>query len=202
MNLNSSLDKSLTTYNLLESKFYVAWSRGELPVSALATYAREYGAFISLVPRGWAAHGDVDIAAEEVEHVDLWNQFAGELGTKIGSPENAGVKALVGLVEEMFSDPVTSLGALYAFEAQQPKTSTSKLQGLHRHYTVTPAAKQYFEIHAADEHEPALLLQRMEALSPADQERAQAACEATCRALREALDALYDAECPCTSTCH
>ena len=57
MNLEARLDESIARWNLLESRFYQAWSAGTLPVEALRTYAAEYGAFISLIPKGWESHG-------------------------------------------------------------------------------------------------------------------------------------------------
>jgi len=192
MNLEQQLNQSLSRWNLLESEFYQAWSAGTLPVEALSTYAREYGAFISKIADGWSAHGDKVIAAEEREHVELWRRFARALGTDIGSAKTPAVAELVQVVEDRFSDSVESLGALYAFEAQQPATSKSKLEGLRRHYDVDASAERYFEVHAEDEAEPALLLNRMKALPEADQARATAACEQTAQALRGALDGLYE----------
>ena len=192
MQLEQSLSQSLSRWNLLESAFYQAWSAGELPVDALATYAHEYGAFISTIADGWAAHGDHAIAAEEREHVELWRGFAQALGTDIGDAATPAVAELVEVAKESFTDPVRSLGSLYAFEAQQPATAASKLEGLRAHYRLGAEAEVYFDVHKDDVDEPALLLERMRALPAADQQRAAEACERTARALRLALDGLYD----------
>ena len=192
MNLEQQLNQSLSRWNLLDSEFYQAWNRGTLPVEALSTYAREYGAFISKIADGWSAHGDEVTAALEREHVELWRRFARALGTDIGSAKTPAVAELLQVVERRFSDSAESLGALYAFEAQQPATSKSKLEGLRRHYNVDPNAERYFVVHAEDEDEPALLLGRMQSLSGADQARAAAACEQMAQALRGALDGLYE----------
>ncbi|MBI1353904.1 MAG: hypothetical protein GC160_06120 [Acidobacteria bacterium] len=191
MQLDQSLSQSLSRWNLLDSAFYQAWSAGELPVDALATYAHEYGAFITTIADGWAAHGDDAVAAEEREHVELWRAFAKSLGTDIGAASTPAVAELVEVARRSFSDPVASLGALYAFEAQQPATSASKLEGLRAHYDLGAEAEVYFDVHKDDLDEPALLLERMRALPAVDQERAAAACEQTARALRLALDGLY-----------
>jgi len=192
MNIEQQLQSSLSRWNLLESAFYQAWSAGTLPVDALKTYAHEYGAFISKIADGWQAHGDVAIAAEEREHVEMWREFAKSLGTDIGEPATPAVRELTQVTERRFSESVDSLGALYAFEAQQPATATSKLEGLRKHYDLDASAETYFEVHATDEAEPALLLERIKALPEADQTRAAEACEETARALRLALDGLYD----------
>lgn len=192
MTLEQQLNQSIFRWNLLDSEFYQAWNRGTLPVEALSTYAREYGAFISKIADGWSAHGDEVTAAQEREHVELWRRFARALGTDIGSAKTPAVAELLQVVEHRFSDSVESLGSLYAFEAQQPATSKSKLEGLRRHYDVDPNAERYFVIHAEDDDEPALLLGRMQCLSEAGQARAAAACEQTAQALRGALDGLYE----------
>ena len=194
--LFSRLSDSLERWDLLQSDFYQAWSAGTLPRPAIAQYASEYGAFISRIADGWAAHGDHEIAAEEREHLELWRDFARSMGTDVGEAETAEVRRLLEIVDRRFATPAESMGALYAFEAQQPGTSTSKLQGLREHYPVDAAGEKYFEIHAVDEEEPALLLKRMESLSDDDQQRAAEACEETAQALRLALDGLYKQACP------
>ncbi len=192
MNLEARLDESIARWNLLESRFYQAWSAGTLPVEALRTYAAEYGAFISLIPQGWEGHGDTATAAVEHEHLVMWDSFAQALRTQVGAAETAGVQQLCDTAGRLFEQKAASLGALYAFEAQQPATSRSKLEGLREHYNLPKAGDTYFEVHAHDEAEPRMLLDRIGKLSPEEQETAVAACEETARALHVALDALYD----------
>jgi pyrroloquinoline-quinone synthase len=190
MNLESRLRQSIDRWNLLESPFYQAWSTGTLPLEALRTYASEYGAFISLVPKGWESHNDTVIADEERAHVELWRRFAAALGTGISRPRLVAVETLVKTADRLFSSKASALGALYAFEAQQPATTKSKLEGLRAHYHLPEAAEAYFIIHADDDSEPRLLLERMEQLSRQDRERAVEACREMCEALRAALDGL------------
>ncbi len=192
MNLQARLAESISRWNLLESKFYQAWSAGTLPVEALRTYAAEYGAFISLIPRGWESHGDTVTAAVEREHLGMWSGFAQALGTEVGVAKTPGVRQLCDTAGRLFEEKAASLGALYAFEAQQPATSRSKLEGLREHYDTARAGDTYFEVHADDDEEPRMLLDRMGQLSPEEQEAAVVACEETSRALRVALDDLYD----------
>jgi len=190
MTYQDRLDQSIARWNLLDSAFYQAWSAGALPVDALRVYAREYGAFIQRVAGGWAAHGDDATAQVEREHVELWRAFASALGTDIGEAETPAVKALVETTDKLFADRAASLGALYAFEAQQPRTATSKLEGLRAHYNLLQSAEVYFDVHKDDWDEPAVLRERMEALPSEDRETAAAACEEMSKALREALDGL------------
>ena len=134
MDFKQALDNKIADYNLLNHPFYQAWSAGELPVEALRSYAREYGAFISTVPAGWETLNEVEIAAEETEHIDLWADFAAGLDTAVTEAQIPKVKALTDTAHELFSEPTTALGALYAFEAQQPATAQSKLTGLKAFY--------------------------------------------------------------------
>jgi pyrroloquinoline-quinone synthase len=189
------MDQSIARWDILESAFYQAWSQGSLPVEGLRAYAREYGAFIQRVGAGWSAHGDDATAQVEREHVDLWRAFAGALGTDIGEAETPAVKALVDTTNRLFAGRATSLGALYAFEAQQPRAAASKLEGLRAHYDLPRSAEVYFEAHKDDWDEPALLRERIEALPADEREEAVLACEQMSQALREALDGLAAVHC-------
>lgn len=186
-------DALVAERSLLGHPFYQAWSAGTLPVAALRDYAGEYGAFIATIADGWRTAGHDDIAAIEDGHAQVWSQtFAATLGTAVGSPEVAEVASLVAEAEELFGDRATALGALYAFEAQQPATATSKRAGLVAHYPELPrTAGLYFAIHEDDDEEPAMLAADMEALSPAEAERAVAACDRMTKALWDALSGVH-----------
>lgn len=188
MTTRERLDEIVASKNLLTHPFYQAWSAGTLPVAALKTYAEEYGAFIQTIGAGWAAHGDTDLEVEENEHAQMWNDgFARALGTEITGAKIAEVKNLVAAANKAFSEATTSMGGLYAFEAQQPHTSTSKLEGLETHYPqIDASAHPYFAIHCNDVIEMEILAERIAALPAHEQERAIAAC-------REVADALWDA---------
>ncbi|MBS1713755.1 MAG: iron-containing redox enzyme family protein [Armatimonadetes bacterium] len=189
------LEAIVAEHNLLNHPFYQAWSAGTLPKEALATYAAEWGNFVALVPKGWSAHGEDAIAAEEVTHVALWDDFAKDLGTQVAPASIPQMQALEGVCDRNFSDAVTSVGSLYAFEAQQPHTSTSKLKGLQEHYTLSAEGEEYFRVHCDDVHEMEVLAQHAERMSPEDQDRTVAACEETAKALWNALSGVHDVHC-------
>jgi len=87
-----------------------------LPISALREYAREYGAFIRELPKGWYVLNDEHTAQEE--HVELWARFADALEVEIG---------LVMTARELFTDYDTALGALYDGSLKStPKTITKR----------------------------------------------------------------------------
>ena len=86
------IEESRARYNVLEHPFYVRWSAGELTEEELARYAgpvspRDRGARPSLrrgrrlrprrPPRGDRAH-----AAEEAEHIRLWDDFVEAVGRR------------------------------------------------------------------------------------------------------------------------
>jgi pyrroloquinoline-quinone synthase len=192
--LSAQCDALIAQHSLLQHPFYIAWSNGTLPVPALKDYAREYGAFIGTISQGWAMAGDSHIARVEEGHAMIWDKnFAVSLGTNVtGSPETAEVAKLVATAKELFSDRPTALGALYAFEAQQPYTAQSKLKGLGEHYKQLPVrACLYFHLHKDDFEEPAKLAGAMEELSEADRARAVEACSKMCEALYDALSGVH-----------
>lgn len=190
---NAQCDALIAKKNLLTHPFYQAWSNGTLPVEALKTYAREYGAFIAGVGLGWERAGWSDIAAIEDGHARVWERtFAASLGTSVGEPQIPEVAALIEAEGELFAEKASAMGALYAFEAQQPFTAQSKLKGLKEHYPQLPeACGVYFEMHENDFDEPSMLAEGMAQLSDAEQALAVAACERMSCALWDALSGIH-----------
>ena len=186
-------DAHVARRSLLQHPFYLAWSDGTLPVPALKEYAHDYGAFIRTVGQGWETVGEAHIAGVEAGHAQVWETtFAAGLETGVDAPRTAEAAALVDAARELFADHATALGALYAFESQQPYTAQSKLAGLREHYQQLPACcGEYFRLHEDDFDEPALLAARMNALSAAEQERAVTACERMSRSLHDALTGIH-----------
>jgi pyrroloquinoline-quinone synthase len=195
MNLQQELNERIGQKALLKHPFYQAWESGELPVDALRTYAREYGAFIATVPQGWATLNDAETAQEEREHAELWQHFAAGLQTEIGAAELLATRSLVNTAEALFASPETALGALYAFETQQPAAAKSKLDGLRKHYSLPASVEPYFEVHSANEHEAAKLLAAMGGLTVEQQAIALDACEQMSAALWDALTDIYNKHC-------
>ncbi len=195
MELKSELSQRIAPKALLQHPFYKAWEAGELPLAALRSYAREYGAFIRNMPVGWETLNDTETANEERQHASLWQDFAEGLDTQIGAAELPGVAALVAASTKLFAKRASALGALYAFGAQQPATAKSKLDGLRKYYSLPVSAEHYFEAHSANEHEAAKLLAQIAALSPAQQGEALAACEQMSAALWDALTDIYKTHC-------
>src|ERR1700690_782093 len=182
-------DAIVARYDLNEHPFYRAWRAGTLPISKLGAYASEYAPFIDAIEDGWRSLGEHEHAAAEQEHAQLWGRFRDALGpaTESSCPE---AQALVATTRQAFGDPVESLGALYAFECQQPSTARSKLDGLRAHYAVAEEATAYFRTHADDYGEREHLRCLAARLTPSDYARARGACERTCQAMWTALDGI------------
>jgi pyrroloquinoline-quinone synthase len=192
MNTKQQLDSILEKWDLLKHPFYQAWSDGTLPVEALKVYASEYGAFINTLENGWETLGDQETAEEEKEHAELWEQFAIALKTEINIPQITQTKELLETSQTLFASQATTLGAMYAFEAQQPATAKSKLEGLKTHYSLPAEVEPYFEEHATNWHESEKILGALDKLSPADQEQAIAACAQMAESLWNALTGIHE----------
>jgi len=195
MSLKQTLDETIRKWDLLNSRFYQAWSAGELPKSALAQYAQEYGSFIRLLPKGWETLYDAETVEEEREHAELWDVFAESLNTQVAAPTTPEVADLTSTAKTLFASPLSALGAMYAFEVQQPETAATKLEGLRKFYPVPAEAEEYFEVHSMNHHESEKLMAGMAELSGVEQAEALKSCEEMSKALWDALEGIYEASC-------
>lgn len=173
MTTKQQLDSILEKWDLLKHPFYQAWSAGSLPVEALKVYAQEYGTFINILDDGWKTLGDLETAEEEREHAELWEQFAFAMEAEINTPQIIQTKELIKASQSLFAAPATTLGAMYAFEAQQPATAKSKLEGLKTHYSLPAEVEPYFEVHSANWHKAGKILSALAELSPREQAQAK-----------------------------
>jgi pyrroloquinoline-quinone synthase len=186
------LDAIVQQFDLNQHPFYTDWRAGTLPIQRLAEYADEWAPFIGVLDTGWERIGHPDYAAEEREHDALWSAFRGALGAtrEMRRPQS---KTLLAVGEGAFASVPEALGALYSFEVQQPATASSKLAGLREHYagTVDAQGQRYFEEHAVETDEPAMLASMIDELSDGDFARARTACAIFSAAAWGALDGVY-----------
>jgi pyrroloquinoline-quinone synthase len=193
--MKQNLDTILEKWNLLKHPFYQAWSAGTLPVEALQVYAREYGNFIDILPRGWETLNDAETANEEREHAELWTDFTAALGGFTADASLPATTKLVSTARSLFATPAATLGAMYAFEAQQPATAQSKLEGLKTHYHLPQGVEPYFEVHARNWHESEKILKMIASLPAPEQTQAIAACEQMAEALWDGLTGIHEVTC-------
>jgi pyrroloquinoline-quinone synthase len=190
MNRIEQLDAIVKQFELNGHPFYAEWKKGTLPAWLLAEYAGQYGHFVGAIADGWETLGESFYADEEREHEVLWSDFKVAVGTREGGLAPS-TETLVTAAKNLFTTKPEAIGALYAFEAQQPYTSRAKLEGLNEHYSVSDEGKEYFRVHADDIAEIELLRKHLEALSGEEFARAKTACAIVCTAMYGALDGIY-----------
>ena len=146
MDVLARLDQARCACNVLEHPFYQRWSAGELSAAELELYAGQYRhAVLALAEASAAAAVQADSvrarglrahAAEELAHVELWDEFA----RAAGSPDPATPVDALSETEACArawtagESLLEHLAVLYAIEASQPEISKTKLAGLTEHY--------------------------------------------------------------------
>ncbi|HXA53804.1 MAG TPA: iron-containing redox enzyme family protein [Solirubrobacteraceae bacterium] len=207
MDIFAQLDDARMRTNVLDHPFYQRWSAGELTGEELALYAGEYRHAVRALARasrmaaeqagGEHAAGLARHAEEEESHVELWERFAGAVGSADTTEPLARTRTCA-LAWTAGDDLLERLAVLYTIEASQPAISTTKLEGLATHYGVptdSPGAA-YFTLHATLDAEHANQARALiERLLPADEgertaagERMLARAEAALRGNWELLD--------------
>lgn len=182
-------DEAIAEFRLLDHSFYRRWTEGTLPVAALRDYAREYGAFIGQIGRGWESIGKPEIGRIEDGHARVWEKtFARSFATSVSEPQTMEVVELLSISRHLFSERATALGALYAIEAQQPVVAEAKIKGLREHYSHLPDnCAEYFRLHCEDYDELKALRVEMAALDSEEGNRTVEACRQMAVSLHNAL---------------
>ena len=158
--IDRDLHEASERFDLLKHPFYQRWVAGDLTRDELVYYTGQYAHVVRAIPRwleGTAsrdhAHGDAlrSHAAEESDHVPLWDRFAAALGidaaTLRGTPANAATAALIAKGDELV-DKGHGAAAVWSIESQSPAVSAEKLRGLRAHYGIDERnGGQYFAVH-------------------------------------------------------
>jgi pyrroloquinoline-quinone synthase len=160
-NIWDRIEQVRAEHNVLEHPFYVRWSAGELSSDELARYSGQYRHATEALAKLCAdtvavapeAHRD-EIgrhAAEEQDHIALWDGFVEAVGGEIGAEPTAETAECV----HAWTAPsgyLTALGRLYAIESGQPAISKTKREGLASFYGVGDGAgNEYFRVHEASD---------------------------------------------------
>jgi pyrroloquinoline-quinone synthase len=165
----ASIDRELThvsqRFDLLAHPFYKRWVAGELRREELAYYTGQYAHVVRAIPR-WlsaaAAHDQKNTvklehhAAEEFEHIEMWDRFAAAIGIDAASlrstSANAATAALIATCDELV-DKGQGAAVVWSIEAQSPAVSAEKLRGLRAHYGIDEhTGGQYFAVHQELDH--------------------------------------------------
>ncbi|MGA9839170.1 MAG: CADD family putative folate metabolism protein [Thermoplasmata archaeon] len=162
------IDQLLRERHLLKHPFYVAWSRGELPLDTLRSYARQYYQFESNFPRYVAAayahlrepaerrvllDNLVDEEGRDPTHPELWLDFAEGLGVSRRAVRRTAAtgptRGLLSAYERLTAaGPASALAALYSYESIFPEIAAEKSRGIRAMYGIRdPAAHEFFRVH-------------------------------------------------------
>ncbi len=201
MNFWDRIDAVLADRNVLEHPFYQRWSAGDLTRGELAFYAGEYRhAVVALASSSAAAAADAPApisaglaahAAEEADHVAVWDRFAAAVGAELDRAPLAETSECVAAWDPAGAELLERLVAIYAIEASQPAISRTKLEGLRHHYDLGGEdGGAYFVLHAERDIEHAAagreLIERL--LPGADEDALVARADAALRGNWRLLD--------------
>jgi pyrroloquinoline-quinone synthase len=184
------LEAIVAQYDLNGHPFYQEWRAGTLPMKKLVDYSGEDGLFVSTIAAGWDTIGEPVYANEERQHEVFWDDFRGALGFETLTLRHQ-TDTMCTAARNLFSSKPESIGALFAFESQQPHTAQSKLDGLNEHYPLTEEGKRYFVVHASDFAEVEDLKRHIANLTDEEFARTKTACAILSAAMWGALDGIY-----------
>jgi pyrroloquinoline-quinone synthase len=179
MNLIERIDEARARWNVLDHPFYLRWERGDLSRDDLAYYAGEYRHAVVALADAAAVGGDAEHAAEEVAHIQLWDDFAAGLDAPLDREPSSETRECA--TAWRAEDSLAARAVLYAIESGQPDISRTKLTGLVDHYGFAAGSKgtEYFELHSDRDHEHAAAsAEVLSKAAPEDADRLVAAAEA------------------------
>jgi len=140
---------------LLDHPFYRAWERGEVTREDLAVYHRSYADLVQYIPTYWQRVVNslrpehptgITIIQEERDHILLWEAWGKGFAPPLDFPR---LRESLAPLEAM--TPSALLGALQAFERQQPEVARVKKESLLRHYGMREEDLAYFDVHMEEE---------------------------------------------------
>lgn len=204
------INQLIQNKSLLNHKFYVAWSQGQLTLSDLQFYAGQYygleATFPRLLSRVHSACDNPDVREGildnlndeeqgEKNHRKLWLRFAQGLGLDskevMTTAQHPSTKRCIERLSALAAnaDPVVGLAALYAYESQLPAVSQSKIDGLKRFYGIDDEQTiEFFTVHKQADVWHAQQEQKMLDDLGASMDKVVPAVEEACDALLEFLD--------------
>jgi pyrroloquinoline-quinone synthase len=152
MDFFERLDAVRNRWNVLAHPFYTRWERGGLTRDELAFYAGEYRHAVTALADAAATAGELTgsgHAAQEREHIALWDEFRASLGDDCDRPPLPETQACAE-AWAAGTDALEALAVCYAIESGQPAVARTKLEGLVIHYGFDrdSDASAYFRLHA------------------------------------------------------
>src|SRR2546421_5128600 len=149
------IDQARRRWDVLKHPFYERWECGELTRDELAFYAGEYRHAVVALADTAGATGDAAHAAEENDHIALWDDFAAALDAPLDREPRSETAGCAEAWRRL--DALEARAVLYAVESGQPDISRTKLAGLVAHYGFEDGSpgSEYFSLHAERDHEHA-----------------------------------------------
>ena len=201
----NELNQKLEHYSLLKHPFYQQWSAGTLSKEALCGYVKEYFHLVKAVPtmveKIYQACPTLEVKMnleEEKSHIKLWENFAEGMGISkqeldSHQPSDNTINAVNRMLNLMV-DPIEGSAAMYAYEADIPKISVSKLDGLKKFYGVTDSSTlEYFTEHQTADIEHVKVWQAMMAnFNPKQEATALNSAEVSMKAQNAVLDSVCE----------
>ncbi len=202
------IDAEVERMSLLKHPFYQMWTKGELTMDSLRGYSEEYFHLVTTVPalvRNVEAHATAptdrrniaESVAEEESHVEMWARFAEGIGVKSDalrkySASDETRRAVDSLNELTGRSLWEGAAAMYAYESELPKISTTKIDGLRRFYGMTsPEALEYLVVHEKVDIKHAAIWRRIMTKAPtADEPKMVGAATASLKALNRILTSI------------
>ena len=197
------IDAAHARWDVLRHPFYRRWSAGALSADELARYSGQYRHAVRAIADASATAAAAlperldlrEHAAEEAEHVGLWDGFLEAAG---GSAADDPTPETAACVSAWTRDDgaLAILARLYAIEATQPAISETKRAGLISCYGFEDGrATAYFRVHASRDAEHAEEVRELIAHVAVedDVQRVVAAAEDALRANWRLLDGMTPA---------
>jgi pyrroloquinoline-quinone synthase len=189
------IENARQRWNVLRHPFYEQWTAGALTPEQLARYSGQYRHAVEAIAAvsERAAEGRpelADHAAEERDHVELWDGFVAAAGGETAAESTPETAECVN-AWSADGDLLSRLVTLYAVEAAQPEISRIKRDGLLASYGfVDGPGTEYFRVHEARDADHAAQARELlaELAAEADEDRLVAAAERAYRANWRLLD--------------
>ena len=191
------IEQGRERWNVLRHPFYRRWSAGDLSRQELARYSGQYRHAVQAIAEVSDAIADAAPerpelrrhAAEEREHVALWDGFLTAAGGSVDDPTAETAGCVRAWTDD--HDLLGRLVTLYAIESGQPEISRTKREGLVGPYGFADGeGTAYFQVHEARDAEHAAEARALieELAGEGDEERLAADAEAAFRANWRLLD--------------
>ena len=211
--LEARIKAVLDEKSMLKHPFYTEWTKGELPISKLQEYARQYYHFEASFPRYLSSIHSRTESPEirqllldnlwdeehgERNHPVLWLEFAAALGVSEAEVKTATLRPETRALVEHFrqtssqSPLAEALGTLFAYEGQVPAIAWQKIKGLTEHYNFEPKQFEFFSVHLVADIAHAGAEMESIAMACEDEDAVLRAVEASCDRLLSFLDGCYD----------